>query len=44
MKLKPVHAGAKLIVLAALVLIISACSNDWQGETSNAAGRTGKDR
>jgi multidrug efflux system membrane fusion protein len=35
MKLEPVHAGAKLIVLAALFLIISACSND--GRSKQAA-------
>ncbi len=35
MKLKPVHAGAKLIVLVALFLIISACSND--GKAKQAA-------
>ena len=32
MKLKPVHAGAKLIVLAALVLIIIACSNSGKAK------------
>ena len=35
MKLKPVHAGAKLIVPVALVLIISACSNS--GKAKQAA-------
>jgi len=37
MKLKPVHAGAKLIVLFGLFLIISACSND--GKAKQAAQR-----
>jgi multidrug efflux system membrane fusion protein len=37
MKLTPVHAGAKLIVLSALFLIISACSGD--GRTKQAAQR-----
>ncbi len=32
MKLKPVHAGAKLIVPVALFLIISACSNDGRAK------------
>ena len=32
MKLKPVHAGVKLIVPVALVLIISACSNDGKAK------------
>ena len=32
MKLKTVHAGVKPIVLAALVLIISACSNDGKAK------------
>jgi multidrug efflux system membrane fusion protein len=32
MKLKPVHAGANLIVLAALVLIISACSDNGRAK------------
>jgi len=32
MKLKPVHAGANLVVLAALVLVISACSNDGRAK------------
>jgi membrane fusion protein, multidrug efflux system len=32
MKLKPFHAGAKLIVPVALVLIISACSNDGRAK------------
>ncbi len=35
MKLNPVHAGVKLIVPVALVLIISACSND--GKAKQAA-------
>jgi multidrug efflux system membrane fusion protein len=37
MKLTPVHVGAKLIVLSALFLIISACSGD--GRTKQAAQR-----
>jgi len=32
MKLKPVHAGVNLMVLAALVLVISACSNDGRAK------------